>query len=105
MSIPTKPITILPILFIMGLVWGMTFGNSVHATLAPLGIKSSMIKESQLRQVGCAQRMGPYVSITAARRAASYYRSQGYRTSGVWGEGGVIREWSTRKYYFNVFYC
>jgi hypothetical protein len=29
----------------------------------------------------------------------------GYRTSGVWGEGGVVSSWSNRRYYFNVFYC
>ena len=52
----------------------------------------------------CSQRMGPFGSIYAAESAAQYARAAGYETSGVWGQGGIISEWSNRRYFFNVFY-
>jgi hypothetical protein len=51
----------------------------------------------------CSRRMGPYVSYDAAFRAAQQARAYGYRTSGIWGEGGVVSQWSNRRYFFNVF--
>ncbi|MGR8929953.1 MAG: hypothetical protein ACU836_04870 [Gammaproteobacteria bacterium] len=57
-----------------------------------------------LAQGQCAQKMGPYLSQSDALTAAQLFREQGYQTTGVWGEGGVISQWSNRRYYFNVFY-
>lgn len=53
----------------------------------------------------CARRAGPFASQGEAEHVAQQARMAGYRTSGVWGEGGVVSSWSNRRYYFNVFYC
>lgn len=52
----------------------------------------------------CSRRMGPYVSYDAAFRDAQQARARGLQTSGVWGEGGVVSQWSNRRYFFNLFY-
>ena len=52
----------------------------------------------------CRQRMGPYLNQFSAETAAEQARSAGYEASGVWGEGGVVSQWSNRRYFFNVFY-
>lgn len=57
-----------------------------------------------LNAAECSRRMGPFFSQSEAERAAQYYRSQGYVISGVWGEGGVVSNWSNRRYYFNIFW-
>ena len=57
-----------------------------------------------LAQGQCYQRMGPYMSQGQAERERRVLMSQGYSTSNVWGEGGVISQWSNRRYFFNVFY-
>jgi hypothetical protein len=48
--------------------------------------------------------MGPFLTQYAAEAAAQQARDLGYVASGVWGEGGVISQWSNRRYFFNVFY-
>ena len=53
---------------------------------------------------GCSQRMGPFGSINEAEVAAQLARTAGYDTSGVWGQGGVVSDWSNRRYFFNVFF-
>ena len=52
----------------------------------------------------CSYRMGPFLTQYAAEAAAQQARDLGYVASGVWGEGGVISQWSNRRYFFNVFY-
>ena len=61
-------------------------------------------KQMQLAQAQCSKRMGPYQSQYAAEREAQRFRSRGYDTSGIWGEGGVVSQWSNRRYFFNLFY-
>ncbi len=58
----------------------------------------------QLAQRECYKKMSPYLSHSQAERERQKLRRAGYSTSGVWGEGGVISDWSNRRYYFNVFY-
>jgi hypothetical protein len=48
--------------------------------------------------------MGPYLNQFSAETAAEQARNAGYEASGVWGEGGVVSQWSNRRYFFNVFY-
>lgn len=62
-------------------------------------------EQIQLAQAQCAKRMGPYQSQQAAERDAQTYRNRGYNTSNVWGEGGVVSQWSNRRYFFNVHLC
>lgn len=50
----------------------------------------------------CRKRMGPYATQRRAWQLVRRYRSRGFRTSNVWGSGGMY--YSTRGYYFNVFY-
>jgi len=64
----------------------------------------SSLEKLLLAQSSCSQRMGPYQSQYAAQTAARSYQNQGYNTSGVWGQGGVVSSWSNRRYFFNVFY-
>ena len=52
----------------------------------------------------CQFRMGPYTSQYAAELASQQARSIGYDTSGVWGEGGIISQFSNRRYFFNVLF-
>jgi hypothetical protein len=52
----------------------------------------------------CRQRMGPYFTQYAAEVAAQQARYAGYEASGVWGEGGIVSQWSNRRYFFNVFF-
>ena len=52
----------------------------------------------------CTQRMGPFGSIYAAESAAQLARAAVYEISGVWGQGGVVSDWSSRRYFFNVSY-
>ena len=53
----------------------------------------------------CQLRMGPYTSQYAAELGAQQARSIGYDTSGVWGEGGSISQFSNRQYFFNVLFA
>lgn len=53
----------------------------------------------------CARRAGPFASQGEAESVAQQARMAGYRTSGVWGEDGVVSSSSNRRYYFTVFYC
>jgi hypothetical protein len=53
---------------------------------------------------GCSQRLGPFGSISEAEAAAQLARSAGFDTSGVWGQGGIVSDWSNRRYFFNVFF-
>jgi hypothetical protein len=53
----------------------------------------------------CQLRMGPYTSQFAAELASQQARGLGYDTSGVWGEGGIISQFSNRRYFFNVFFA
>ncbi len=68
---------------------------------------SSVVKASdpiQIAQGQCSRRMGPYITYAAAEREAYMYRHRGYNTSGVWGEGGIVSQWSNRRWFFNLFY-
>ena len=60
-------------------------------------------ESAQLYQ--CARRAGPFASEGEAERVAQQARMAGYRTSHVWGEGGVVSSSSNRRYYFTVYYC
>jgi hypothetical protein len=40
----------------------------------------------------------------AAEAAAQKARAMGYDASGIWGEGGIISDWSDRRYFFNAFF-
>ena len=70
---------------ILGLVLALSLGHAATAT-------------------ACSQRMGPFGSIYAAENAAQLARAAGYETSGIWGQGGIVSDWSNRRYFFNVFY-
>lgn len=52
----------------------------------------------------CRRTIGGYESNYAAEAAAQQARNAGYQTSGVWGQGGIISDWSNCRYYFNVFF-
>ena len=53
----------------------------------------------------CWKRMGPFATQGRAWRYIRTLRARGYQTSGVWGVGGSIAySYSSRKYYFRVFY-
>jgi hypothetical protein len=52
----------------------------------------------------CSQRAGPFETQNAAISAQQQARYSGYGTSGIWGEGGIISDWSNRRYYFNIFF-
>ena len=67
-------------------------------------VASAASENVLLAQGQCSKRMGPYQSQYAAQQEAQAYQSQGYSTSGVWGEGGVVSSWSNRRYFFNLFY-
>jgi hypothetical protein len=57
-----------------------------------------------LNAAECSQRMGPFYTIAEAERVAYSYRTRGFGVSGVWGEGGVVSDWSNRRYFFNIFW-
>jgi len=50
----------------------------------------------------CRKRMGPYATQRRAWQLVRRYRARGFKTSNVWGSGGLY--YGTRGYYFNVFY-
>ena len=52
----------------------------------------------------CSRTMGPYNTYNAADHDAHRARRAGYRTSGVWGQGGIVSAWSNRSYFFNLFF-
>lgn len=53
----------------------------------------------------CWKRFGPYATQYTAWRYVRAFRARGYRTSGVWGQGGSIAySHVSRGYYFRVFY-
>jgi hypothetical protein len=52
----------------------------------------------------CRRTMGGYSTIHEAQMAAQQAQYAGYQTSGVWGQGGIISDWSNRRYFFNVFF-
>jgi hypothetical protein len=78
------------------------------ALAAPLGAAApaAAIKAPAAARVvpvrSCRRRMGPYATQRRAWALVRLFRARGYRTSGVWGSGGVY--YGTRGYYFNVFY-
>lgn len=52
----------------------------------------------------CRKKMGPYLTEGQAKYEIQRLRTEGNSTSNAWGEGGVISDWSNRRYYFNLFY-
>ena len=80
------------------------------ATLCALPLFGDAVSNPALASEGyvlakmCTQRMGPFTSQYAAQVQQQAYQTQGYNTSGIWGEGGVVSSWTNRRYYFNVFY-
>ena len=72
------------------------FGDAVSNT--------ALAGESYVLANMCTQRMGPFTSQSAAQVQQQAYQAQGYNTSGIWGEGGVVSSWANRRYFFNVFY-
>jgi len=83
----------------------LTISHSLNAATSGSDLKAPPSTQLHLAQRECSQRVGPFASQDEAQRAAQQYRYAGYRTSGVWGEGGVVSSWSNRRYYFNVLYC
>jgi len=73
-------------------------------TVSTLGLVAALSLGHAATAAACSQRMGPFGSIYEAESAAQLAQSAGYRTSGVWGQGGVVSDWSNRRYFFNVFY-
>ena len=53
---------------------------------------------------GCSRKMGPYFTIYSAETAAQLARNYGYRTSPVYGVGGLYSNYSNRRWWFNVFF-
>ncbi|MBV9244574.1 MAG: hypothetical protein JO366_07165 [Methylobacteriaceae bacterium] len=53
----------------------------------------------------CSRRMGPYLTNDAAAAAAQEIQGAGYETSGIWGEGGIVSDWSNRRYFFTIFFA
>jgi len=83
------------------------FAAAPSATAATPGapIKAFEAKDPFAVKAGtCWRRIGPFQLQSQAARAASYYRSRGFRTSNVYGQGGVVSNWSNRRYFFRVFY-
>ena len=73
-------------------------------TVSTLGLVAALSLGHAATAAACSQRMGPFGSIYEAESAAQLAQSAGYQTSGVWGQGGVVSDWSNRRDFFNVFY-
>lgn len=58
-----------------------------------------------LLAANCSQRVGPFTSQYAAQVRQQALQAQGYSTSGIWGQGGVVSGSTNRRYFFNVFYA
>jgi len=56
------------------------------------------------RADSCELKMGPYGSQSAADLAVRQAKSIGFNTSGIWGEGGVVSQAASQRYFFNVLY-
>ena len=69
-----------------------------------LGLVAALSVAHAPTAAACSQRVGPFGSSYAAENAAQMARAAGYETSGIWGQGGVVSDWSNRRYFFNVFY-
>jgi len=68
------------------------------------GFVLSLMLAAPANAQACSYRMGPFLTQGAAETAAQQVRYLGYTASGVWGEGGIVSQWSNRRYFFNVFY-
>ncbi len=79
---------------------------STSSRLAGVGlVVLTSLALAQTAEAGsCRWRLGPFTSNYAAEGAAEKARSLGYEASGVWGEGGIVSDWSNRRYFFNVFF-
>jgi len=79
---------------------------STSSCLAGVGlVVLTSLALAQTAEAGsCRWRLGPFTSNYAAEGAAEKARSLGYEASGVWGEGGIVSDWSNRRYFFNVFF-
>ena len=65
---------------------------------------SSASRAIQLAQGQCRHLMGPYNNQSTAYYYLQQARYAGYQTSDVWGQGGVVSNWSNRQYFFYVYY-
>ena len=88
------------VVFLLGTLL-MPLSQASYAAVA----ESHVELPASIQLYQCARRAGPFASQGEAESVAQQARMAGYRTSGVWGEGGVVSSSSTRRYYFNVFYC
>jgi hypothetical protein len=84
----------------------LTVAHSANAAITAKPSAAPAITYPQLIQVGtCWKRFGPYVTQYTAWKYVRAFRARGYRTSGVWGQGGSIAYGrGMRGYYFRVFY-
>jgi hypothetical protein len=84
----------------------LTAGQSANAAIAARPGAAPAITHPLLIPAGtCWKRFGPYATQTTAWRYVRAFRARGYRTSGVWGQGGSIAySHVSRGYYFRVFY-
>jgi len=84
----------------------MTAGHAAYAAITAKPSAAPAITHPHLIPVGtCWKRFGPYVTQHTAWKYVRAFRARGYRTSGVWGQGGSIAySRRMRGYYFRVFY-
>ncbi|MDH3235344.1 MAG: hypothetical protein OEQ29_17630 [Alphaproteobacteria bacterium] len=84
----------------------LTVAQSANAAIAAnLGISPATSQPNVILAGTCWKRMGPCATQDRAWRYIRALRARGYQTSGVWGVGGSIAySYSSRKYYFRVFY-
>jgi hypothetical protein len=82
------------------------YSMSWKSGLSRLGLflALSLTFTAEANAASCRNRMGPYQSNYEAEAVAQQARNVGYETSGVWGEGGIVSDWSNRRYFFNVFF-
>jgi hypothetical protein len=73
-------------------------------TRSAISLIAGVLSFTQAHAGECRRTIGGYQTIYAAEAAAQQARNAGYQTSGVWGQGGIISDWSNRRYYFNVFF-
>jgi hypothetical protein len=75
------------------------------ACLGAIALAALLLTHSDpARADGCELKLGPYASQSAADLAVQQAKSIGFNTSGVWGEGGVVSQPASQRYFFNVFY-
>jgi hypothetical protein len=84
----------------------LTAGQAANAAITAKPAVSPVTGQPNVIPVRtCWKRYGPFVTQHTAWRYVRAFRARGYRTSGVWGQGGSIAySRRMRGYYFRVFY-